>query len=191
MYVVLIGRPGVGKGTQSKRLAELLGVLHIATGDLLRDAQREDSPLGKRIAEAIDNGNLVSDALVMDLVRQRLNDEAASKGCIFDGIPRTTQQADLLDELLAESGEGVGLALELVVDEELATNRMLQRAHEEGRPDDTPATIKHRMQVYLDQTHPLVDYYQKRGVLHSLDGSGSPDDVFEAIKSCALQVQKS
>jgi len=191
MYVVLIGRPGVGKGTQSKRLAALLGAMHIATGELLRDAVRNNSPVGERVAELIDGGNLVPDELVMDLVRERLDDAAAHKCIIFDGIPRTAHQAELLENLLAERGERVDLALELVVAEELATERMLQRAQAEGRPDDTPVTIKHRMQVYGAQTHPLVEHYRQQGVLQCLDGSGSPDQVFEAIKTCALQVQKS
>ncbi|MBP89795.1 MAG: adenylate kinase [Planctomycetaceae bacterium] len=189
MYVVLIGRPGVGKGTQSKRLAELLGSQHIATGELLRDAQRQGTPLGKQVGELIDNGNLVPDELVIDLVRERLEDASANQGCIFDGIPRTVHQAGLLENLLVERGDRVGLAMELVVPEQLATDRMLQRAKAEGRADDTPETIKHRMQVYTEQTHPLVNYYQQAGVLQSLDGSGSPDEVFEVIKTCALQAQ--
>jgi len=172
-------------------LAALLGSQHVATGELLRDATRQGSTLGKQVAELIDNGNLVPDKLVMDLVRERLNDGAARGGCIFDGIPRTAQQADLLDQLLAERGERVDLAMELVVPEELATQRMLQRAREEGRADVTPKTIKHRMQVYGEQTLPLVEHYRQKGVLESLDGSGSPDEVFEVIKTCAMQAQKS
>ena len=191
MYVVLIGRPGVGKGTQSKRLAELLQSQHIATGELLRGATRDGSRLGKQVADLIDQGDLVSDELVMELVRERLEEGAGERGCIFDGIPRTPHQAKLLEQLLAERGEQLDLAMELVVAEELATSRMLQRAKAEGRADDTPETIKHRMEVYDAQTHPLVAHYQQTGVLRSLDGSGSPDDVFEAIKSCALEAQKS
>lgn len=190
MYVVLIGRPGVGKGTQSKRLASFLDLQHITTGELLRDAAREGTKLGKRLATLIDNGDLVPDDLVMDLVRQRLQ-QADCSGCIFDGIPRTLDQADLLADLLAESGNQVDLAMELTVDEDEAIRRMLHRADQEGRSDDNPDTINHRMGVYRQLTEPLLKYYAADGVLRTLDGSGNPDDVFELIKACATEAQRS
>jgi adenylate kinase len=183
MYIVMMGRPGVGKGTQAKRLAEHQRAQHIATGDLLRDARRDGTPLGLRAAELMDRGDLVPDELVMGLVRERLQD-AELVGCIFDGIPRTLEQGKMLDELLAEFDSHVGLAIELEADEEEVTGRMLKRAELEGRADDTPETIKHRMAVYAEQTHPLVEYYRERGVLAELDGLGTPDEVFGRIRDC-------
>ena len=190
MYVVLIGRPGVGKGTQSKRLASFLGLQHITTGELLRDATRQGTDLGKRVSTLIDAGDLVPDDLVMDLVRERLL-EAGGSGCIFDGIPRTLHQADLLADLLAEAGDQIDLAMELMVHEEEAVKRMLHRAEEENRPDDNLETIKHRMAVYAEQTEPLLSYYRGKGVLQSLDGAATPDEVFDLIKACAVQAQES
>lgn len=191
MYVLMIGRPGVGKGTQSKRLAEFLGSPHITTGEVLRDAVRAGSELGNRVSQLIDRGNLVPDELVMELVREKLRESDPALGCIFDGIPRTVQQAELLASLLADQGAQIDLAMELVVAEDLATQRMLHRAELEGRADDNPETIRHRMEVYAEQTEPLVEYYRQKGVLQSLDGSGSPEEVFELIKACALAAQQS
>jgi len=188
MFIVMIGRPGVGKGTQSKRLADHLGALHIATGDLLREARGQGTPIGLRVAELIDRGDLVPDELVMDLVRAHLQAIANVRGCIFDGIPRTLPQGKLLDELLAEFDRKVDLAIKLEANEEEVVQRMLRRAALEGRADDTPETIHYRMQVYAEQTYPLIEYYRQQGILATIDGLGTPDEVFDRLRECVSSV---
>ena len=180
MYVVMIGRPGSGKGTQAKRLAVHLDAQHLATGDLLRDAGQEDSPRGRQIAELQARGDFVPDETVWQLLQERLR--STSGNVIFDGFPRHLAQAKLLDGLLAESGDRVDPAINLEVSGEECTRRLLGRAALEGRADDTPETIGHRMEVYAELTEPLVEYYRQQGVLRTLDGSGEEDVVFERIK---------
>jgi adenylate kinase len=185
MYVILLGPPGCGKGTQSKRLLDLLQVPHLSTGDMLRQAKQQKSPLGLKIAECIDQGRLVSDELIMDLVAERIQRPDCQRGCLFDGIPRTIAQAESLDRLLAQRGASLAHVFELVVDGEELMRRMLERAKIEGRADDNEETIRRRMEVYASETRPLVDYYRQKGKLRSIEGSGSPDAVFQRIAAQA------
>jgi len=183
MLIVFIGPPGAGKGTQAKRLLSYLGIGHLSTGDLLREAKATGTPLGKLAAQYMDQGRLVPDSLVLDLVDEKLRESRFAKGCLFDGFPRTLAQARALDESLGKRGTPLCLVLELRADEEELINRMLRRSEEERRADDNPQTIAHRMEVYHQQTEPLIDYYRFKGILSIIDGMGTPDEVFERIKA--------
>ncbi len=182
MLIVLIGPPGSGKGTQSKRLLTHLQIPHLSTGELFRQAISQDTPLGRLATQYINDGRLVPDPLVLELVGECLNRPEFARGCLFDGFPRTIQQAKSLDESLAQRGTPLALVLEMRADESELTSRMLKRAAAEKRVDDNPQTIAQRMEVYKKQTAPLLDYYQKRGVLATIDAMGTADEVFERIK---------
>ena len=186
MYVILIGPPGCGKGTQSQQLIELLSVPHLSTGDMLRAARKQSSPLGKKVADCMDQGHLVSDDLIMDIVADRLQKPDCGGGCLFDGVPRTIAQAESLDHLLARSERSIDSVVELRVDPEELMRRMLSRAKIEGRADDNEETIRRRMEVYAAETRPLIDYYEQRGKLKTIDGAGTPEEVFARI-SAALK----
>lgn len=183
MLIVFIGPPGAGKGTQAERLLKHLGIPHLSTGALLREARSKDSPLGKAAAEYTDKGRLVPDGVVIKMVEEELNKPAYRRGCLFDGFPRTLDQARALDELLARQGSAVDLVLELRADEAVLVARMLKRAIEQNRTDDNQATIAERMAVYRNQTSPLLRYYGEQGKLASIDALGSPDEVFGQIRT--------
>ncbi|MEX2174854.1 MAG: adenylate kinase [Pirellulaceae bacterium] len=190
MLIVFIGPPGAGKGTQSKRLLAYLGIPHLSTGELLREAKSHNTSLGRLAAQYMDHGSLVPDPLVLQMVGDRLNRPEYTRGCMFDGFPRTLQQARSLDESLAQRGTPLSLALELRADENELIGRMLKRATDEKRVDDNPQTIMQRMDVYKKQTAPLLEYYQKRGLLVAIDAMGSPDEVFERIRR-AVELRRS
>ncbi len=183
MLIVFIGPPGAGKGTQSKRLLEYLKIGHLSTGDLLREAKAAGTPLGQLAASFMDQGRLVPDNLVLDLVAEKLTQPKFAAGCLFDGFPRTLAQARSLDESLAIRGTPLDMALELRADKDELIARMLKRSAAEGRADDNPQTIAHRFEVYRQQTTPLLDYYRFKGILSVIDGMGTPDDVFTRIKT--------
>ncbi|HEY2415081.1 MAG TPA: adenylate kinase [Pirellulaceae bacterium] len=182
MLIVFIGPPGSGKGTQSKRLLDYLHIGHLSTGDILREAKAAGTPLGKLAAEYMDQGRLVPDNLVLEMVAEKLSDSRFKAGCMFDGFPRTLAQARSLDEMLAKRGTPLELALELRADKDELVTRMLKRATAEGRADDNLQTIAHRFEVYRQQTTPLLDYYRFKGILSVIDAMGIPDDVFNRIK---------
>jgi adenylate kinase len=181
MFVILLGPPGCGKGTQSKKLIDLLKIPHLSTGEMLRAAKQQNTPLGAKVAECIDQGLLVSDELIMELVEDQLKQPAYAGGCLFDGVPRTLAQAETLDKLLEKSGGQLAHVVELQVDQNELMQRMLKRAELEGRADDNEATIRNRFEVYANETKPLVDYYRQRGKLRTIDGLGTPDEVFDRI----------
>lgn len=183
MLIVLIGPPGAGKGTQCKRLLAHLNIPHLSTGELLREAKRADSQLGRLAAQYMDQGRLVPDPLVLEMVAEKLSQPQYSKGCLFDGFPRTIQQAKSLDESLEQRGTPLSIALEMRADENELIGRMLKRAAAEKRADDNPQTIAERLEVYKRQTFPLLDYYQKKGKLTTIDALGTPDEVFERIRA--------
>ena len=183
MLIVIVGPPGSGKGTQAKRLLAHLGVPHVSTGDLLRAAKESGSSLGGQAAQYMDQGKLVPDHLVLAMVAEKLKEPQFAKGCLFDGFPRTIQQARSLDESLRQRGTPLTMALELKAGENELTERMLKRAVIERRTDDTPETIKQRMEVYRKQTAPLLDYYRQQGKLVSIDALGTPDEVFSRIRA--------
>jgi len=180
--IVMLGAPGAGKGTQAVRIAETHGVPHISTGEMLRSAIAAGSELGQKVKEIVESGALVPDELVVEVTRDRLSQPDAQGGFVLDGFPRTIGQAEALDALLAELGRPLEIVLELELSEETAVERMLGRAAEQGRADDTPDVIKNRFEVYRRQTEPLSNYYRSTGILVAIDSSPGMDEVFAEIE---------
>ena len=177
--IIFLGAPGSGKGTQAQILAESLAIPHISTGEILREAIANQTELGKQAKAYVDGGELVPDELLLDLIRERLGQPDAQIGWILDGFPRNITQAAFLDELLTELGQSCQWAINLRVPQAVLIQRLLLR----GRKDDTEETIRHRLEIYEEKTAPLIEYYQKRDKLHSIDGDRTPEDVAEALKS--------
>lgn len=174
-----MGPPGAGKGTQAKRLEAALGLPQVATGDLFRANLKNETDLGKLAKSYMDKGALVPDEVTVGMVKDRLQQEDCYKGALLDGFPRSTAQADALDQLCAELGGSIVTVVNVHVPSEELIRRLLQRAVEQGRADDNEETIRNRMKVYDESTAPLLDYYKGRGVLHEVDGN-RPVDVVQA-----------
>ena len=183
MRIVLMGAPGSGKGTQAALIVKELGLPHISTGDLLRAAVAAGTELGKQAKAVMDRGELVSDDIVLGLLEERLAEDDAAGGFILDGFPRNIAQAEALDALLERLGQPVDEALQIDIDEEQVVKRIAKRAALEGRSDDTEETVRNRLNVYAEQTAPVVDYYAQRGVLSRVLGDGSIEEVFERIRA--------
>ena len=177
--LILLGAPGAGKGTQAKALAALLQIPHISTGDILREAVAQQTPLGVKAKSYMEQGNLVSDDLVIALIKERLSQPDAQKGWVLDGFPRNDIQAAFLDKLLVEIAQEYRYAVNLEVPDDVLVQRMLGR----GRQDDTEEVIRRRLQVYHSQTAPLIDFYQARNKLMSIDGNVSPEAVMDTLKN--------
>jgi adenylate kinase len=190
MRVVFLGPPGSGKGTQAGLLAERLGVPAISTGEILRSAVREGTPLGRQARAVMERGDLVSDDLIVSLIRERTAEPDARAGFILDGYPRTLAQAEALDSILAGNGDAVSAVVNFLVPEAELVSRMLGRAKAEGRADDRPETIRERLRVYRDKTEPLVDYYRKRDLLADVDGVGTPEEIASRIDSALMSVRR-
>lgn len=183
VYVVMLGPPGSGKGTQARRLAEKHGIPHISTGDMFRAMKTEDTPLARKVRAIMEQGALVPDELTIEMVRERLGRPDVQAGAIFDGFPRTTEQADALAELLDEMFEAdVDVTFLLDVPEDEILRRIRQRAEIEGRADDSGEVVHRRHQTYLEQTAPLIDYYRERGKLVELDGSRSVEVITDELE---------
>jgi adenylate kinase len=190
MRVVFLGPPGSGKGTQAKFLAERLGVPAISTGEILRTAVREKTPLGQKAQAIMERGDLVSDDLIVDLIRERIAQADARRGFILDGFPRTIAQAEALERLLAERGDSVSAAVNFRVPDEELTRRMLGRAAEEGRADDRPETIRERLRVYREKTEPLVAFYRKRDLAADVDGVGTVDEIGSRVDAALMSLRR-
>lgn len=210
MKIVMLGAPGAGKGTQADKIADQYGLPHISTGDIFRKNIKEGTELGKEAKGYMDAGKLVPDELTVRMLLDRVSQEDCSKGYILDGFPRTIPQAEALDSELKRLGENIDFAIDVEVPDQNIINRMSGRRacpkcnaiyhiefippKKEGicdecgeelviREDDKPETVKKRLEVYHEQTQPLIDFYDKKGVLHTVDGTVDAEDVFEAIRS--------
>jgi adenylate kinase len=181
MRMLLIGPPGAGKGTQAVRVAEAYSVPAISTGDIFRANVAAGTPLGLKAKEYMDRGAYVPDELTNALVIDRLDQDDVSKGFLLDGFPRTLAQVYTLDDCLAQHGSDLDVVVQLVVENDEVVRRLLKRAHDQGRSDDTEDVIRHRLEVYREQTHPLAEVYAERGLLQSVDAIGEPEDVTERI----------
>lgn len=181
--LVIFGPPGSGKGTQSVKIAEKYNLAHISTGDIFRSEIKNKTELGLKVQGIIEKGELVPDELLVELLENAMKKYKNIEGYIFDGFPRTIQQARDLDLLLKKSIDCVSLVLALEVDEEEIIQRLLKRAQEQGRKDDTEAVIRNRLEVYNKQTRPLIDYYNEQGKFLSVEGVGSIDEIFNSICS--------
>ena len=181
MRLVLLGAPGSGKGTQAARLKDHLQVPHISTGDLLRAEVAAGSALGLQAKAVMDRGDLVSDEILLGMLEDRLSRPDVSGGFILDGYPRNLAQADALGQLLARIGQPMDHAVQLDVDTDLLVERIAGRAKEQGRVDDSPESVRNRLNVYNQVTAPVVDYYRQRGMLKVVHGEGSMDEVFTRI----------
>jgi len=178
--LVLLGPPGSGKGTQASRLAAKYGIPAIATGDILRAQVEAGTPLGVQVKAYLDRGELAPDSLVIDIIRHRLADPDTLRGFILDGFPRTVRQAEALDVLLIELERPLDAVLYLDVDRQALLDRLGHRAEIDQRSDDRPDVIAHRIDVFLDQTAPLIDYYRQQSKLRLIDGTQSPEQVAAA-----------
>ena len=205
LNIILLGPPGAGKGTQAERLVTERRMVQLSTGDMLRQARKADSDLGRQVAAVMDSGALVSDAIVSALISERLGDLPATTGVIFDGYPRTLAQAEALDLLLAERGRALDYVIELCVDEDALVERItgrfscarcstpyhdvFKRPKVDGvcdvcgstefvrRPDDNEVTVRTRLKEYRAKTAPILPYYDERQLVRRVDGMGTPDDV--------------
>jgi len=184
--IILLGPPGAGKGTQAQRLVDSRGMVQLSTGDMLRAAKTSGTEMGKRVAEIMDKGQLVTDEIVIGLIEEKLA-AGAPGGFIFDGFPRTLKQADALGDLLSRMGQKLDAVIELAVDDAALVGRIVKRAEEAkaaGQPvraDDTPEVFADRLRAYYKQTAPLLGYYYAKGGLIQVDGMAPMDDVATAI----------
>jgi adenylate kinase len=186
--ILLLGPQGAGKGTQAKRIAAEHGIPHIATGDILRAAIAAGTELGRLVQPVYDRGDLVPDALIIGLIRERLAEPDAAEGFVLDGFPRTIAQADALDAMLHEIGRDLDIVFELQIPDDVAFERLRKRAQIEGRADDTPDAIRTRLANYHELTAPLVGYYRAKGNLVGIHADRPINEVFAEIQSALDQV---
>ncbi|ESQ92062.1 adenylate kinase [Asticcacaulis sp. AC460] len=182
MNIILFGPPAAGKGTQAKRLVATRGMVQLSTGDMLRAAIASGSELGTRVKTIMDTGGLVSDAIVIDLIKENLPRAEAAGGAIFDGFPRTVAQAEALDAMLGGRGAKIDKVVRLKVDEQALIERIETRFQQEGRADDNPESYKVRLAAYNAQTAPLLPYYAAQGKLYEIDGMGAVDDIAARVE---------
>lgn len=211
MNLILLGPPGAGKGTQARLLQEKFGLAHLSTGDMLRATVASGSPMGKQLQDIMSSGNLVPDAIMVEMIRERIKEPDCKNGFILDGFPRTEAQAEALDEMLKNENKSLNVVIEMqVVDDEMVArvagrytcaacgegyHDSFKRPSKDGvcdqcggtefsrRKDDLPETVKNRLVAYHNQTAPLLPYYKKRGVLQSVDGMAPIEEVTKAINS--------
>ncbi|GAP55630.1 adenylate kinase [Arthrobacter sp. Hiyo6] len=185
--MLIIGPPGSGKGTQAERISERLGVVAISTGDIFRANVKGETPLGVEAKKYMDAGDFVPDSVTNKMVRDRLNEDDVDGGFLLDGYPRTTAQVDYLDGILAEGDQKLDVVLQLTADDEELVKRLLGRAKETGRSDDNEGVIRHRLDLYHEQTEPVVAKYAERGILTRVDGIGGIDEVTDRVMEAIKQ----
>lgn len=181
LNIVIFGAPGSGKGTQSERIVERYGIHHISTGDVLRAEIKRGTELGQTAKGYIDQGQLLPDELIINILASVLDSFEESKGVIFDGFPRTIPQAEALRQMLADRGQEVSVMIDLDVPEDELMTRLIKRGQESGRADDNEETIRKRLTVYHSQTAPLIDWYKQDGKYQHIKGLGAMDDIFADI----------
>jgi adenylate kinase len=182
MRLILLGPPGAGKGTQAKRLEDLYGLKQLSTGDMLRAEIASASDLGKKVESILAAGDLVSDDIMVEMIAHRITKPDCEKGFILDGFPRTVAQAEALDDMLTNHKLNLNAVIEMQVDEDELSKRVQKRAKEDGtRADDNVEILKKRMEVYHEQTAPIIPYYQSKSILKTVDGMQSIDNVASAI----------
>lgn len=188
LNIVIFGAPGSGKGTQSEKIIAKYGLNHISTGDVLRAEIANQTELGKTADGYISKGQLVPDALIIDILASVLDGLKESKGVIFDGFPRTIPQAVALKEMLSKRGTGVSAVVALEVEEQELVQRLLKRGEISGRSDDNLETIQKRLDVYKNQTAPLIDYYKSEKLYNGIEGMGTIDEIFARIETVVDQL---
>jgi adenylate kinase len=188
LNILLLGPQGAGKGTQASRVSAEYGIPHIASGEILRSEMQAGTELGRRVKDVYDRGDLVSDDLMIELIRTRLGQPDTDAGFILDGFPRTTVQAEALDALFSEIARAFNVVFALQIPDELAFERLRKRAEIEGRADDTDEAIKRRLENYHRETEPLIEHYRVRGNLVPIHGDRSENQVFAEIQSALEQV---
>ncbi len=181
MRIIIFGPPGSGKGTQAKKIADHFNIVHLSTGEMFRDAIQQGTELGRLVESIIESGQLVPDQTVVDIVEEAINNEDLKDGYVIDGFPRTVEQAVAFDDILKRRNESVDAFISLNVPDEELIKRMLSRG--EGRSDDNEEKIKVRLEVYKKETAPVMEYYQQFGILRSVDGTGTVDEIFQRILS--------
>jgi adenylate kinase len=188
LNILLLGPQGAGKGTQGRLISAEHGIPHIATGDILRGSMAGGTELGRQIKPIYDSGGLVPDDIMIALIRERLASDDAANGFVLDGFPRTAVQAEALDEMLEDIGRPLSGVLEFQLPEKVSIERLTRRAEEEGRADDTPESIGKRLQIYHEQTEPLIEHYRARGSLVGIPADRPIEEVFEDIQQALEQV---
>ena len=186
--ILLLGPQGAGKGTQATRVAAEYGIPHIATGDMLRAAISDGTPLGKEVEATVNAGELVSDELMIELIRERLAQDDTRSGFVVDGFPRTTTQAEAFGQLLGEIGRSFSVVFALQIPDAVAFERLRLRAQAEGRADDTDEAIRRRLEHYHRETEPLIEHYRIRGNLVPIHAERSEGEVFAEIQAALEQV---
>lgn len=181
MNLVLFGPPGSGKGTHSIKLVEKYQLVHLSTGDILRNQIQNQTELGQKAKSFMDQGHLVPDELVIDMLFSVMDNHKEAKGFVFDGFPRTLIQAEKFDEMLIAKGNPVNLVVSIEVTDEELIKRLVKRGVESGRADDSEEIIAKRLQVYNNQTRPLLDYYSRKNIIKHIHGIGPVEEIFNAI----------
>ncbi|MET0885861.1 MAG: adenylate kinase [Mycetocola sp.] len=185
--LLIVGPPGAGKGTQAAVLADALGIPAISTGDIFRANIKQGTELGRKVQEIVSSGGYVPDSLTNAIVQDRLHQADAVDGFLLDGYPRTADQVAELDRILAETGSELDAVVQLVADPEEVVTRLLKRAAEQGRADDTEEVIRHRQDVYHEQTEPVIAAYKDRGIVVEVDGLGAVEEVSERVRTALAE----
>ena len=182
MRLIFIGPPGVGKNTQARRICDYFSILHLSTGDILRDEISKDSYIGQSAKSFIDAGHLVPDDVLLEIMSGRLAQEDCNSGYCLDGFPRTILQAEGLENILTDLNHALNAVISIVADEEELINRLVLRGETSGRSDDTADIIRQRLQIYRQQTEPLIEFYAQRNLVKTVDGIGAIPEITERIQ---------